>query len=312
IELTNICNYRCAFCPSFTRKSGYMSPELLENILKNVNFKKNQLVHLHYHGESLLHPKLGKMISLCKQYGLTVGLSTNASLLNEQKSREIIESELDQLIIAFDGVSKEIYEKYRIGGNYEQVKENIQNFLKLKEKNNSQKPFTDLHVIKLTESLPLIDKFLSYWKTTPIDQITLKSYSTRGGQVKQNLAKTENWYYGKRNKRYPCMWFWSTVIILCDGRVVPCCHDMQGKIILGDLTKNTMQEIWNGKKIITLRKNEIAGNYEKKLCIDCNEWIGTPSGITGFIWNTLKKNFRKITRTSLAGEIFEVVYRKQQ
>ena len=124
IELTDICNFRCTFCPSFTRKSGYMDEELLKKILNETKFQRNS-VALHFHGESTLHPKLGKMISLCKNKGLVVYLSTNASMLNDEISKTIIESGLDRLTFSFDGASKEIFEKYRYYGKFEKVKDNI-------------------------------------------------------------------------------------------------------------------------------------------------------------------------------------------
>ena len=61
IELTNVCNFRCTFCPPFTRPSAYMDPTVLRKILETTRFS-DTLVQLHFHGESLLHPSLGEMI----------------------------------------------------------------------------------------------------------------------------------------------------------------------------------------------------------------------------------------------------------
>jgi len=89
-------------------------------------------------------------------------------------------------------------------------------------------PFTDLHVIKIAEATPLIDSFVGFWKDTPVDE---------------TQALKKDWYFGRRSERHPCRWFWSSVIILWDGRIVPCCHDMQGKIIIGNIKDNTLEAI---------------------------------------------------------------------
>lgn len=311
IELTNKCNFRCTFCPPFTRKQGFMDIDLLKMILEKTKFT-DDLVQLHFHGESLLHPKLAEAICLCKKYGLKVGLSTNGSLLDEKRSKLLIESQLDQLIIAFDGVSKEIYEKYRVNAVYDKVKERILNYLSIKESMKAKLPYTDLHVIKTAEAMPYIEDFVESWKKSSVDQITVKSFSTRAGQVSEAQAKEKDWYFGKRAKRYPCQWFWNAVIITYDGKVVPCCHDMEGKLILGDLKEKPMSEIWNGEKIQRIRRNEIMGIHDDNVCKKCNEWIGRPPGFSGFIYGTIFSRLKRLSKygTYKKGQIFEVRFKR--
>ncbi len=302
IELTNRCNYRCSFCPPFTRESGFMSEELLKHILDTTVFS-NDIVQLHFHGESLLHPKLGKMIALCKKYKLAVGLSTNASILNLEKSKDIISNGLDYLIIAFDGVSKEIYEKYRVNGNYDKVKKYIIDFLNYKESLGAKTPFVDLNVIKTNESVPLIDDYIKFWEKTSVNRITVKSFSTRAGQIDGSISSEDNWYFGERIKRYPCDWFWTSVIILWDGRVVPCCHDLEGKLILGDIRKETLQQIWNNDLLQRIRLEECENNHEREPCKYCNEWYGRPGNKIGYIIKTIKDKIQ-------GEKIFKIVYEK--
>ena len=310
IELTNKCNFRCTFCPAFTRKPGFMDADLLRHILKTTRFS-DSLVQLHFHGESLLHPQLGEMISLCKDAGLNVGLSTNASLLDEKRSRILIQSKLDTLVLAFDGVSKEIFEKYRKHSKYERVKENILRFLDIKESMGAVTPFTDLHVIKIAEATPLINSFVEFWKDTPVDQITVKSFSTRAGQVDETQALKKDWYFGRRPERHPCRWFWSSVIILWDGRIVPCCHDLQGKIIIGNIRDNTLEEIWNSAKMQALRKAEIEGRHAS-ICENCSEWYGTPPGLFGFVSSAVIERFKRMVGSEHSNhpQIFDVRYRR--
>ena len=58
-----------------------------------------------------------------------------------------------------------------------------------------------------------------------------------------------------------------------DGRVVPCCRDYDNHEILGDITKETLMDIWNGKRFQALRRDHLEGEYDNSvLCSKCVEW----------------------------------------
>ena len=73
--------------------------------------------------------------------------------------------------------------------------------------------------------------------------------------------------------RKPCPLLWYYMSIRWDGRVVPCCRDYDNHEILGDITKESLMDIWNGKRFQALRKEHLAGKYENSvLCGRCVEW----------------------------------------
>ena len=43
-----------------------------------------------------------------------------------------------------------------------------------------------------------------------------------------------------------CPTLWTNLSILWDGRVVPCCFDIDAEYVAGDLQKNALEEIWKG------------------------------------------------------------------
>ena len=83
IEITNMCNLRCSFCPGTGRKKEFMTPErfrlLAEKLRGHVGY-----LYLHVMGEPLLHPRLGEILSIAADLGFRLCLTTNGTLLGER------------------------------------------------------------------------------------------------------------------------------------------------------------------------------------------------------------------------------------
>src|SRR5438067_13177399 len=77
----------------------------------------------------MIHPQIFEMISITRDAGVRTGMSTNATLLDDRRADLLLDCGLDYLIFAFDGATKETYEKYRVGAVFEKTRENILNFL---------------------------------------------------------------------------------------------------------------------------------------------------------------------------------------
>ena len=147
VENTAKCNFKCPMCP---REFGYYPPEdfdfrLFKQVIDEIK-GQTELVFPWGGGEPLMNPEIGKMVRYCKDAGIYTVVSTNASLLNEERSRELIRSGLDNLILAFDGTTPEVYEKYRKGGDFHQVRDNILRFLEIKRELRSE-IFTVLQMV---------------------------------------------------------------------------------------------------------------------------------------------------------------------
>ena len=132
IESTNHCNLRCVMCPRgepdiMERSLGTMSDGLFQKILDDAKFFTDPC-WFHWFGEPLMHPRLFEQIALAKSRGVpNLGISTNGTLLDAARSRAILDSPLDTLMIAVDGTSKEVYERIGISSTFtfEQVVENV-------------------------------------------------------------------------------------------------------------------------------------------------------------------------------------------
>ncbi len=267
IEPTNYCNLRCKMCPQsggLTREKGYMDFDLYKKIIDEVRGWR-PIIKLFHSGESLLHPKISDMISYTKSAGCYVMMNTNATLLNEKKAEEILESGLDEISFSFDGANKETYEKIRKNAKFDVTLKNIIFFLNLKQKKKVKLPLTTVAIIKMDDTEKEIEQFFKKFDNLPVDIKRIQSLMDWTGKkdVSGNVF---------RGKEYsPCKAPWTYLSILWDGRVVPCCMDFNALFVLGDVRKESVMEIWNGCKNKSLRRdilNEKVKNIE--LCKNCH------------------------------------------
>ncbi|MGL4732750.1 MAG: radical SAM protein, partial [Fusobacteriaceae bacterium] len=80
IEISNICNLKCSFCPTTKRKAQYMSIENFTQILKEVK-EYSKHIYLHVKGEPLFHPNLAEILEIAKKEGFFVNITTNGTLI---------------------------------------------------------------------------------------------------------------------------------------------------------------------------------------------------------------------------------------
>jgi radical SAM protein with 4Fe4S-binding SPASM domain len=313
IELTNICNLRCSVCiDNNGSKKGFMDIALLKKIIEeNREVLHDQSVWLHFSGESLIHPEIDKIIRLLKTNEIRCRLSTNATLLTEKKSAEIMQSGLDYIVFSVDGASKETYERIRIGANFEEVENNILNFLKIKKENN-YKIKTQIQFIKMKENEHELKSFLEKWKKTSVNYINIKSFSTRAWNV-NNIGNfgNVNKLKSKKKKRYPCFYLWETLIVLWNGDVVPCCQDLAGRLKVGNISDNNLLEIWNNQTMTKLRKLQDAGDYSMCPCDNCPDWKGFRRNSLLYICNSMAKNiFQKVLKREFKDEGIKIISNK--
>jgi radical SAM protein with 4Fe4S-binding SPASM domain len=74
--------------------------------------------------------------------------------------------------------------------------------------------------------------------------------------------------------RGPCRMLWKNFTVLYDGRVTPCCIDAEGELIIGNVQKSSIKEIWHGAQLKKLRELHKKGEWDKiPICARCREWI---------------------------------------
>jgi radical SAM protein with 4Fe4S-binding SPASM domain len=268
IETSAFCNAGCLMCPhlAMTRQKGIMADGIHQVIVDKVA-RWGAPISLITHaglGEPLLDGTLYKKISYEKEVfrEAKVVVYTNAGLLDARKSEQLLQAGLDRLSISLNGFKKETYEAV-MKIPYERTMRNIDSFLSLAEKID---PRPEVHVSLIpTEfhSIEEIENYRLYWNNR-VDAVIIPPWISWGNFF-QHHNKGEQW---------PCRYIWEVLQIDWDGTVAMCCEDYDTHFPLGDLTKQSPQEIYNSNRLQQQRKNHVEGNFMwPGICKNCIETV---------------------------------------
>jgi radical SAM protein with 4Fe4S-binding SPASM domain len=257
VEPTSECNLKCPMCPNKSldkSQLGMMNPGLFRKIIDEIAPYVHDM-NIHHRGESLLHPDLASMISYATERGIMVKLHTNATLLDEEKSYQLVQSGLNLISFSFDGLDATTYERCRKGASFQDTMGNIRNFLNVKKKLDSQKPYAILEMMDLSGvdkrySLRGKKEFVSKFDHLPLDRFVVKKPHNFGGNVRLSPADDPS-----LRPLTPCTILWHSLVVLWNGEVVPCPQDFFGEMILGNVREQKLAEIFNTSKLKDLRKN---------------------------------------------------------
>ncbi|HOK41428.1 MAG TPA: radical SAM protein [bacterium] len=250
IEPTNHCNLQCIMCPNKEIKNkGIMDFELFKKIIDEIK-QSAKSVFLFGGGESLINKNICYFIEYCKKNQIRPLLHTNAVLLSNELSINLIKSGLNYISFSFDGYDKKNYERIRANANFERTLENIIIFLK-KNKEAQKKVYTVFQVMidkdyDFTDFEKQKQKMIKLLKENYIDEIVEKRPHDFGGYYNDNN-------FINKNKKYVCAYFWTTMMIRYDGSISPCCVDITGDITMGNANQNSITEIWNNNKYLDFR-----------------------------------------------------------
>jgi radical SAM protein with 4Fe4S-binding SPASM domain len=214
-------------------------------------------------GEPMIHPNIFEMIRITRDAGVRSGMSTNATLLDERRADTLLECGLDYVILAFDGASKETYEKYRTGATFEKTRENILNFLSKKVARKAS-IYVVLQMVLLKDNSHEIDAYRKLWSIPGVDEIRFKR-----DEIQIEGSKMPGVEF-KNQRRNPCHLLWrGPLYVRYDGLAYPCCY-MYDEPPVGDLKQQSVMEVWNSDEMVRLREAHIKGDMSAyPICRTC-------------------------------------------
>ena len=165
-----------------------MNKKLAFKLIDQAAELKVPSMKFNWRGEPLLNPSIYEIIDYAKSKGiLETIINTNATELDEEASKKIINSGLDIMIYSFDGGTKSSYEKMRPGrfkeNTFNKVIENIRKFSEVKNKLNAKFPRTKIQMVLTKDTRNEQNKFFELFKDI-VDDVSVKQYSERGGKLK--------------------------------------------------------------------------------------------------------------------------------
>ena len=273
IELTNHCPMRCRFCPrgtegAMTRPRGFMDLDLFRRLLAQLhpNQASYRPLELHHLGESLLHPQVVEFVRAAREAGLRTEMSVNPALLTPALGQGLLEAGLSRLVVSLDGMDEETLRDLR--GPAARFSKAVNHLETLLDKVAQMKtpPRIVIQMLDLQRNQHQHDAFLERWNRRGLPTVTAYIKDLDG--VDPDLGAPSS-----RPLVHLCTYPWKSVVVLWDGRVVPCCRDADAQAVLGDLSQKSLAEIWRGREVASLRHHHRRSTIpEDHLCHDC-AWL---------------------------------------
>ena len=266
IEITNICNLKCKFCPETNRKKEFINLESFENIIAKIK-KYTNLVCLHVKGEPLLHPNLKEILKVLDENNLKVNVTTNGTLLKNKLNILKGSRSLRQINISLHSITQnEIFDKEYLHKIFESVDEmnNVIISYRLWNLNDmSENKINDNIIAELESYYNLIDLKN---KLKKINYVKIKDNIF----INQDLEFEWPDMNGKViNEKGRCLALKDQIAILVDGSVVPCCLDNNGDITLGNIFTDSLENILNKEISLKIKKNFENNVITCNLCKTC-------------------------------------------
>ncbi|MBE7074234.1 MAG: radical SAM protein [Clostridiales bacterium] len=279
IEITNICNLNCSFCPKNNRPKKFMTIDEFDKITDEISPLTNT-VCLHLMGEPLLHPNIKGIFKICNKKNLNVYLTTNGTLIKQ--NLELLKSGCTKRI----SVSLHSFEANNNSNSLDDYLENV--LFSCKEISDNSPTYIEFRlwndnsdkIAKNTLNKAIIKKINTTFNTTLTTE-NLQHHTSITDKIYINFADAFEWPINTENKEKNnikfCYGLRSHFGILCDGTVVACCLDNEGKLALGNIFENKIFDILNTPRAQNIYKGFTDRNITEEFCKTCtyaNKFLG--------------------------------------
>lgn len=294
IDPCNICNFKCSFCPTghprllakVVRPNGLMDFNLFCKIIDDVRGfgRKLEKINLYKDGEPFLNRDLVKMVAYAKAKKIAkdINITSNGLLINEANTRGIVAAGLDSIRISVEHVSDSGYRKItNTPTKYEQIRKNIEYLFNEKKKKKSH---LKIHAKLIDTGLSDAEKekFIKDFSNIS-DSININPIDGRNNShgydfsLGQGIPSTTAYNTLSKINRIVCPYPFYSIAINFNGLVSVCCMDWGLNAIVGDVSKESIVDIWRGEKLHNFMIRHLKGERKKiNICADCQGIMGAP------------------------------------
>ena len=263
LEISNLCNLHCSFCPG-TRREGRMLSEEEFRLLAGKLRGHTEYLYFHLMGEPLLHPRLRELLEIAEDLGFRVMITTNGTLLRER----------GELLLSSDAVHKvnlslQSFEANEAGdlrdyvlccADFAELSAARGILCEFRLWNQGGLETRNREILSLLE-----ERFPKPWSESRNGKKLAERVWLDPGErfdwpdLELDELRETGFCYGLRDQ----------IGVLCDGTVVPCCLDHEGDIPLGNLFTQELDEILNSPRARAMYEGFSRRKVVEPLCRRC-------------------------------------------
>ena len=264
VEVTNVCNFKCAFCPQSQPDhhdhvpKTYLEPDAADVILRRLREGgiKTQTLHWTLDGEPFMNRRFGELCNAALSHGFSnMYFATNGMLLTEDIVARLPKHSGARYTFTIDfAADKAYFEEVRGSrGSWQQISDNIARILHDVNLPQFHIELSDISAYMHSDRAETDRRFADLRKLIPDPHNRLKvfqkTFHNAAGLVEKHVATSS----GK--KYHLCPYPWTSLFVASNGDIVACCRDLRRQTVLGNILKQSLSEIWNGAAFRELRQN---------------------------------------------------------
>lgn len=275
IEISNICNLQCTFCPEVERDKKILSSDQFRKILKEVVPHTDQ-VCLHLMGEPLAHPEFEKILQICNEEKAVIHLTTNGTFLSKFGFDTFLKAPcLRQINFSLHSFKDNYPDK--------DIRPYLFDILQFSKEALVQKP--ELYINYRLWNLPnttgnkvenqeIIDHITEFFQISVNERVDVALNKSKNllGRIYFHFDTRFDWPSFNdpiRSEHGFCHALSQQIGIHADGTVVPCCFDKEAGIPLGNVLEQSFQEVLNSPRLKKIRDGFQKHKLVEDLCQRC-------------------------------------------
>lgn len=263
LEISNLCNLSCAFCPGIRRQKKAMNEREFSSLLPKLRLYTDFL-YFHLMGEPLCHPRLEAFLHLAGEAGFKVILTTNGTLLPKQQEMLLNAPALHKV-----NISLHAFEANDLAVPFSEYLAGCCSF----GKTAAGKKLVSYRLWNQggqdARNGEILDALKAFF---PSDWVVERRGTRIGDRVYLEYGDKFDWpdlAAPDGGEGVFCHGLRDQLGVLCDGTVVPCCLDHEGDIALGNLFRQDMEEILNSPRAQAIYEGFSQRKAAEELCRRC-------------------------------------------
>lgn len=263
VQTIDLCNQRCLMCP-YSARQGHgsgrrMEAGLYSRILEELR-RAGTVTEFSpmLQNEPLLDPALGDRVAEARRVlggNVRIDIVTNGTLLTPDRGRELIARGTDLLEISLDAATEETYAAIHKSGDFDKVRRHVEALVA-----NPGRARVRVRFLWQAANEAETARFKAYWRARGAE-IAIGPMGNRAGTLAGFGEIRGSWHRTTARRIVDAMGGWlpscthpfTLLSVLHDGRAPLCCGDWGPEAVLGDLSTQTLPEVWNGETINRFR-----------------------------------------------------------
>jgi MoaA/NifB/PqqE/SkfB family radical SAM enzyme len=206
IEVSNVCNLKCAMCGTFSAANPLkhlLMSEVDRGFFNREDFRDLDLVlrhaltvHAFGYGEPTIHPGFKDLIRYLSSFAVFVDFFTNGMALDEDMCQFLVDSNVGAVCVSFSGSTKADYENLYIGGNFDVVLGGIRTLKAAKTAQNARYPLIHINSIGYEHHIQNLVQFVELMASAGVDQIFVKRASPDVPVLNDHISICRPWKEG--------------------------------------------------------------------------------------------------------------------